>query len=293
MLHQIGCILLKNINCKLLSNLLILLFVPTVAIASPTKQLNTSNTSRAIADNPPQPQKPAVPPQPQKPSVNSSEAEKPKKRREPPSDYSRAGGSRGCPGEDIPLTVLAPTTFVGETTSVRPTFTWFASKPQPTEFRLFELDASTSKPKRIGVPIKLESKSGINQLSLPQQQPALTVGKAYIWQVSIDCQDSPLIQRAELMVVQKPAVFDGQLSEVVNNSQKAYTYAQQDLWYEAMSEALKVAPQGKLGTVGSAIVQNLAQSDSFIPQSTPDKLEDSKQEIQQRKNYLEKIAGRD
>ena len=267
MLHQIGCILLKNINYKLLSNLLILLFVPTAA----------------IADNPPQPQKP---------SVNSSEPKKPKKRREPPSDYSRAGGSRGCPEEDIPLTVLAPTTFVGETTSLRPTLTWFASKPQPTEFRLFELDQNTSTPKRIGVPIKLQSKSGINQLSLPQQQPALTVGTAYIWQVSIDCQDSPLIQRAEFRVVQKPTVLDSQLARVAN-SQKAYIYAEHDLWYEAMSEALKVAPQGKLEQVGSDIVQNLAQSDSLIPDKlTSDELEELNKEIQQRKNYLEKIGER-
>ena len=267
MLHQIGCILLKKINYKLLSNLLILLFVPTVA----------------IADNPPQSQKP---------SVNSSEPKKPKKRREPPSDYSRAGGSRGCPGEDIPLTVLAPTTFVGETTSLRPTLTWFVSKPQPTELRLFQLDQNTSTPKRIGVPIKLQSKSGINQLSLPQQQPALTIGTAYIWQVSIDCQDSPLIQRAEFRVVHKPTVLDSQLARVAN-SQKAYIYAEHDLWYEAMSEALKVAPQGKLEQVGSDIVQNLAQSDSLIPEKlTSDQLEELNKEIQQRKNYLEKIGER-
>ncbi len=299
MIHQIGCTLLKNINCKLLSNfLLILLFVPTVAIAASTMRLNASNTGAAIANNPPQSQKPSAPPQSQKPSVNSSEAKKPKKlkkRREPPSDYSRAGGSRGCPGEVIPLTVLAPITFVGETTSIRPTLTWFASKPQPTEFHLFQLDENTSKPRRIGVPIKLQSKSGINQLSLPQQQPALTVGTAYIWQVSIDCPDnSPFIQRAEFRVVQKPAVLGGQLSRVANNSQEAYIYAEQDLWYEALAEALKVAPQGKLGQVGSDIIQNLAQSDSFIPdQLTPDRREVLNKEIQQRKNYLEKIAGGD
>lgn len=296
MIYLTCCILLKNINCKLLSNfILILLFVPTVAIAAPTKRLNTSNTSAAIANNPPQSEKLSIPPQSQKPSVNSSESKKPKQRREPPSDYSRAGGSRGCPEEAIPLTVLAPSTFVGETTSVRPTLTWFASKPQPTEFRLFQLDENTSTPKRIGVPITLQSKSGINQLPLPQQQPALTVGTAYIWQVSIDCPDnSPFIQRAEFRVVQKPAVLDGKLSRVANNSHKAYIYAEQDLWYEALEEAFKVAPQGKLGQVGSNIVQNLAQSDSFIPeQLKPDKLEDLKQEIQQRKYYLEKIAGGD
>lgn len=303
MIYLTCCISVKNISCKLLSNfLLILLFVPTVAIAAPTKRLNTSNTSAAIANNPPQSQKPSVPPQSQKPSVppqsqkpsvNSSEAKKPKKRREPPSDYSRAGGSRGCPKENIPLTVLAPSTFVGETISVRPTFVWFASKPQPIEFRLYQLDENTSNPRRIGDPIKLQSKSGINQLSLPQQQPALTVGTAYIWQVSIDCPDNtPFIQRAEFRVVHKPGVLDGKLSRVANNSQKAYIYAEQDLWYEALAEAFKVAPQEKQEQVVSDIMQNLAQSDSFIPeQVTPDRREVLNKEIQQRKNYLEKIAG--
>lgn len=268
MIHQISRILVKNIDRKSLSGLsLLLLFVPTIV----------------YANNPPPPQKPAV---------NSSRTEKSTKRREAPSDYSRAGGSRGCPGEVIPLTVLAPNTFVGKTTSTRPTFTWFISKAQQTEFRLFELDANTSIPKRIGVPIKLQSTSGINQLSLPEKQPALIVGQKYIWQVSIDCPDSPLIQRAEFRVVQKPSALDGQLSRVVNSSQKAYIYAEQDLWYEALEEAVKVTPQRKLGQVGSDMVQKLAQSDNFIPeQLTPDRLEVFKQEIQQRRNYLEKIVG--
>ncbi|MGB3651388.1 MAG: DUF928 domain-containing protein, partial [Rivularia sp. (in: cyanobacteria)] len=155
--------MIYHFNRKFLTGLFfLLLFVPTMAIASPQSQ-------------------------------------KPQRRREPPGDYSRAGGSRGCPGEAIPLTVLAPNTFVGKTTSVRPTFSWFVSKAQPTEFRLFEL-AGKSTPKIIGNPIKLQSKSGINKLSLPQKQVALTVGKKYLWQVSIDCADSPLIQRAELKV---------------------------------------------------------------------------------------------
>lgn len=268
--------LVKNVNHNLLSALpLVLLFVAMLPFSAPTVLANTNNR-----------------PQASKPSVNSSRTQKSKKRRKPPSDYSRAGGSRGCPGEVIPLTVLAPDTFVGETTSVRPTFAWFVSKAQPTEFRLFELDASTSTPTRIGIPIKLKSRSGINTLSLPEKQPALTVGQRYIWQVSIDCPDSPFIQRAEFMVVQKPSVLDRKLSQVRNNSQKAYVYAEQDLWYEALREALKVAPQGKLGPVGSEIVQNLAQSDNLIPDKvTGDRLEVLKKEIQERRNYLEKIAG--
>ena len=268
MIDRIYRILAKNIDRKLLSGLcLILLFVPTVA----------------YANNPPPLQKLVV---------NSSRAEKSQKRREAPSDYSRAGGSRGCPGEVIPLTVLAPNTFVGKTISVRPTFTWFISKAQPTEFRLFELDPSTSIPKRIGVPIKLRSTSGINQLSFPETQPALIVDKKYIWQVSIDCPNSPFIQRAEFRVVQKPSALDSQLSNLENNSQKAYIFAEQGLWYEALEKAFKVTPQKKLGQVGSDMVQKLAQSDNFIPkQLTPDRLEVFKQEIQQRRNYLEKIVG--
>lgn len=226
-------------------------------------------------------------------NVELSKTTKSRRRREPPSDYSRAGGSRGCPGEVIPLTILAPNTFVAQTTSVRPTFAWFVSKPQATEFRLFEFDAAKSTPKRVGTPIKLQSTSGINKLSLSQEREPLTVGKTYIWQVSIDCPDSPFIQRAEFSVIQKPSVLNSQLSRATNNSQKAYIYAEQDLWYEAMEEAFKAAPEGKLGQVGSKIVQNLAQSDNLIPQqSTPEKRQILQQEVRQRKNYLEKIAGR-
>ena len=268
--------LVKNVNRNLLTPLpLTLLFVAIVAFPGSTVVADTND-----------------PPQPDQPSVNLSQARRSKRRREPPSDYSRAGGSRGCPGEAIPLTVLAANTFVGKTTSVRPTFTWFVSKAQGTEFSLFELDTSKSTPKRIGAPIKLESRSGINTLSLPEEQAALTVGKKYIWQVSIDCPDSPFIQRAEFRIVQKPSVLDHKLSLVTNNSQKAYIYAKQDLWYEALREALKVAPEGKLGQVGSEIVQNLAQSDNLIPDKvTGDRLEVLKKEIQQRRNHLEKIAG--
>ncbi len=266
-IHQISWILNKNINRKLLSGFfLLLLFFPTASTAN-------------------------NPPQTKQHEVNSSKTNKRRKPRKPPSDYSRAGGSRGCPGKtNIPLTVLAPNTFVGETTSVRPTFAWFVSKAQPTEFRLFELDASTSTPKRIGTPIKLQSELGINQLSLTENQPALTVGKTYIWQVSIDCPDSPFIQRAEIMVVQKPALND-KLNKMSNDSQKAYIYAEEDLWYEALEEALKVAPQGKLGQLGSEIVQKLAQSDNFIPErSQSDGTDVLQNEIQLRRNYLEQIA---
>ncbi len=288
MIHLIFYILLKTINRKLLISLLFIsLIVPK--LASPLSRASAAPTLMTNKNNPQLSEK----------ATNTSKSKKSKKtRREPPSDYSRAGGSRGCPGriKSIPLTVLAPRTFVGETTLVRPTFTWFVSKDQPTEFRLFELDTSTSTPIKIGSPIPHNSRSGINKLSLPNSQPALVVGKRYIWQVSIDCPDGPFIQRAEFKVVQTPANLREKLSGVTNNSQtaysqKAYIYAKQDLWYEALEEALQVAPQGKLQKIGYDIIRDLAHSDNLIPkQLAPDRIRVLEKEIQQRKNHLEKIA---
>lgn len=272
-IHYTYQTLFKIINRRFLNCLFIVLFFsPTVAVAN---NFDFSET--------------------EKPSVELSKAKKAKKakkRRKPPGDYSRSGGSRGCPGEVVPLTVLAPNTFVGETISVRPTFAWYISKSLATEFRLFELRQGKA-PKRVGSPIKFTSTSGINKFSLPQNQPSLTVGKSYIWQVSMNCPDGPFIQRAEFSVVNKPFGLDGKLFRANSNSRKAYIYAEQDLWYEAIGEALKNAPQSLLGEIASKIVENLAQSDSFIPEQTPaDKQKILQQQIQQRKIYLEEISGK-
>lgn len=272
-IHYIYQTLFKTINRRFFNCLFIALFFsPTVVVAN---NFDFSET--------------------EKPSVELSKAKKakkPKRRRKPPGDYSRSGGSRGCPGEVVPLTILAPNTFVGETILVRPTFAWYISKSVATEFRLFELRQGKA-PKRVGSQIKLTSTSGINKFSLPQDQPSLTVGKSYIWQVSMNCPDGPFIQRAEFSVVNKPFGLDGKLSRANSNSRKAYIYAEQDLWYEAIEEALKNAPQSQLGEIASKIVENLAQSDSFIPEQTPaDKQQILQQQIQQRKSYLEKISGK-
>jgi hypothetical protein len=209
--------------------------------------------------------------------------------RKPPSDHSRAGGSRGCPGDAIPLTSLAPNTFVGTTTSLRPTFVWFTSKAQPTEFRLSELDAN-NQAKQIGVPQKLKSIPGINQLVLPSSLPSLTVGKRYLWQVSIDCQGGSLMQRAEFLVVQKTPNLEMKLSSATNDSQKANIYAEAGLWYEALEQALKVAPPGKLGQTGAFFVKNLVQWDNLVATVIPNEQNVREKEIQQRRINLESIT---
>lgn len=184
----------------------------------------------------------------------------PPRNQKPPSDYTKSGGARGCPEERIPLTILAPTTHVGHTVSKHPTFAWFLYSPRDTELRFFEFD-SNNRPKQIGNPIQLQASKGINKYSLPENQPELTTGKKYLWQVSISCRDGDLVQRTEFMVVEMPSVLKSKIPATVDGSQKANLYAEQGLWYDALGEALKLAPKGKLGEVGSTLVQSLAQSE--------------------------------
>lgn len=204
---------------------------------------------------------------------------------EPPSDYTKSAGTRGCPEERIPLTILSPTTYVGHTASKHPTFAWFLYSPHRTEFRLFEFDPS-GEPKKLGKPIIRAVSKGINTYSLPENQPGLAVGKKYLWQVSISCPNGVLVQRAEFMVVQSSSNTKSNLPKITNNSQQVDFYARQGLWYEALEEALKLVPKGKLGEVGSTLVQSLAQSEEQTRQS-------KEPELQQRIENLKAIANQE
>lgn len=201
----------------------------------------------------------------------------------PPSDYTKSGGARGCPEEAIPLTILSPTTHVGHTASGHPTFAWFLYSPHDTEFRLFEFD-SNGKPKQLGKPIVIPGFSGINMYSPLENQPGLAVGKKYLWQVSVSCPDGALVQRAEFRVVELSSNIKSTTAKITNNYQKADFYAKQGLWYDALGEALKLAPKGKLGEVGSTLVQSLAQLEQQTQQS-------QEQEQEQRIKNLKAIAS--
>lgn len=211
---------------------------------------------------------------------------KPSPTQKPPSDYTKSGGVRGCPEEKIPLTVLSPTIYVGQTASRRPTFAWFLNSAHETEFRLFEF-AQDGTPKELGKPINISASKGINKHPLPEDHPELTIGKTYLWQVSISCPgtaDVFLIQRAEFEVVEMPLLSNKPL--ITSTSQKVNFYAQQGLWYDALSEALKLSPQGKLGEIGSNLLQSLASSEEKGKIS-------NEQELQQRIKNLKIIANQE
>lgn len=178
------------------------------------------------------------------------------------SSGTRSGSEGGCDGDGISLTALAPKTHVGQTLSTHPTLAWFVpeSTTQPMEFQLYEYDAEGI-PQPVSQPIQLESSPGIMRLSLAREQLELTVGKTYLWQVAILCDpDSPssdLIVSSEIQVVETPLAFAQQLAQVKPGSQKVELYALRGFWYDAMGEALQLAPSGQLGEVAASVLRDL------------------------------------
>ena len=189
---------------------------------------------------------------------------------EPPSDYTRSGtaGHRGgCQGnEAIALTLLAPQTHIGQTASTQPTLAWFIPNPEnvSVEFRLFEYDLNDLPTKPIASLSLPPSSASIRKISLPEKY-SLKVGKKYLWQIAIDCPDSQpdLIARADIKVVSSPLTEPALLP-----SKSAETYAQAGLWYDALGQALAVATQGQLGEDAATLLEELANLEAGLVDST-------------------------
>lgn len=207
--------------------------------------------------------------------------------RKPASDYTRSGGSRGCPslGNEIPLTLLAPKTYIGYTASTHPTFVGYLSSSQEIEFQIFEFVSNTNV-RSLNDPIKQQTAPGIFQVSYPESYPKLTLGKKYFWQIAISCPGGDLVERSEFIVVQMPSTLKNKLSTTTNSLQKANTYAAADFWYEALAEALKSAKPEKLGQVGSKLVQEFAKYES-------PRLKDSEELVKKRIQHLQTIANQE
>jgi Domain of Unknown Function (DUF928) len=204
--------------------------------------------------------------------------------RKPASGNSRAGGSRGCSSNGIPLTQLAPQTFVGKTASTRPMLSWYMSSSQNVRFRLFKVDPTKSV-KQIGQFQEIPTRIGINQLKLPLDYPELTVGKTYLWQIVIDCNNDTILNQAEFTVIQPQSLPKNQFATI---PERVNYYAENELWYEALEEALKETHNnGKLGVIAATLVQDLAQSE--MPTGSESHIDIKN--IQRRIGHLQKIAS--
>lgn len=201
--------------------------------------------------------------------------------RKPASGYSSAGGRRGCGNNGgIPLTQLAPQTFISKTASTRPMLAWYMSNSQNVQFRLFEFD-SANIPQQIGPDQEIPTTVGINKLKLPLNYPELTVGKTYLWQIEIECEKEPIINSAEFTVINPQSFAKNPFTDI---SERVNYYAENELWYEALEKALSATDNGKLGQIGATLVKDLAESEILLGK----KPEIAK--IQEKIKYLHQIS---
>lgn len=147
------------------------------------------------------------------------------------------GGVRGC-GED--MAALAPRLHaMGQTVSTHPTFVWyvFSDDAEPIEFHLYRHQADGSLEAVLMNSIG-PSNEGYMAYTLPQDEPDLSVGDTYLWQVVMYCdQNLEEVGRwtsADIKVVEPPANLAAELPD--HSLQKAQAYAHTGLWYDAMAE---------------------------------------------------------
>lgn len=203
------------------------------------------------------------------------------KDRKQASGYSRAGGSRsGCKAASIPLTLLAPNTFIGKTASLRPMLAWYSSNPGTVQFQLYKF-TSPKRVKRIGKPKEIPSIAGINKLKLPDDYPELTVGKTYFWQIAHNCGISPIVNRAEFTVVNPESIAKKKFTTIP----EAFNYyGDNELWYEALEQALKTETNSKSNQTLSVLIQELAEAEMLIGSKV------DIERIQKRIGHLEEIS---
>lgn len=167
---------------------------------------------------------------------------KPPRNQRPPNRRTTITGSRGECGinTETSLKLLAPQKHVGQTASIRPTFAWFVAdfNPLPMKFRLYEYDLNQEP--QLLQEFSIQSQYGIMTLSLPEDKPALEIGKRYLWQVAILCDlEKPandLVAMAEIDVIEMltPPLF------IDNTSANVDVLAEAGLWYDALGEALQL-----------------------------------------------------
>ena len=188
----------------------------------------------------------------------------------PPETNTGGGTTRGCSGGDMPLTVLASRNYMGQMISRHPTLAWFVppdSVARPIEVIIYEW-LPGGKSKEVSK-TPLQSTPGVMNLSpFSQNEPGLQPGKEYSWQVVLHCDpDNPsadLVSRASFEVVKMPTtILQTKLNKAINSVEKINIYAEEGLWYDALSEALKLAKASKLGEVGSTLLNDLAKFESL------------------------------
>ncbi|NJN89033.1 MAG: DUF928 domain-containing protein [Leptolyngbyaceae cyanobacterium RM2_2_4] len=189
----------------------------------------------------------------------------------PQESTSSTGRRGGCDGEaETELTALAPQSYVGQTISTHPTFAWFIPDTQPfqVEFRLFEYNSGD---RQLIQKIDLQSSPGIMSWSLPPDQPGLSTGQRYFWQVVVHCDlnrpSSALVAEAEIEVVEIPSDLEMELDAATDDLARVRLYGEAGLWYDAFNEVLAAGQDAAARDTRLGLLDNLVNSEVVMETS--------------------------
>ena len=188
----------------------------------------------------------------------------------PPPKPSAPGGTgtnttrdlKCLPESEGELTPLVPFSHVGQTSSSRPTFVWFVPDrtPHPLQFRLFK---SNRQPL---YRTEIQSQPGIMSVALPPDQPELTVGQIYNWQVVLVCNPKVpkrnVVVEAKIEVVKPAAMLQTQLAAAPTLQQQSDLYAEAGLWYDALAAALKASETAQNQSAVLDLLNSLVSSEA-------------------------------
>ena len=190
---------------------------------------------------------------------------------DPPSGPILSSGTRDSCGEnyEIPLTVLAPTQHVGQTTTATPTLTWFVptTGDYRTKLSLYTIN-DNQLPELLQQIQYEESASGIVSFTLPEEEFQLNPGQRYLWEVNIACTpDAPTYSQlfvSELDIQEPSVLLTSALATAQTAVERAEIYASAGYWYDALREALIAAENPDNDELARSLLHQLAELEGGI-----------------------------
>ena len=165
--------------------------------------------------------------------------------REPPESDSGTGTRGNCVKTEIPPTaVVGRRNLLDLTIDDRPTF-WMYIPYQKSDINsaVFTLQDETGEEEFVRTNLQLPDTPGIVALPLPQTAPPLEVGQTYRWYLEMDCVgentgdnlDATAFVKGLVTRISNPEV-ETALRSAQTPSDRARIYAENGLWYDAITE---------------------------------------------------------
>ena len=190
---------------------------------------------------------------------------------DPPGGPRGSNGSReGCGrAYGIPLTALAPTQHVGQTTTTTPTFIWFIPATSPYRIDLSFYTFNDDQQRELLHQVEyVDSTSGLVKFTLPADEFNLSPGQVYQWQVSIACTpDGPSYDQSfisTLEVVAPPDSLTTALATAQTPAEKAEIYAEAGYWYDALREAMDASDNFNPDGFTGSLLHQLAETEGGL-----------------------------